>query len=164
FICEYPSDVILNGHCVVKLVDSNSNNDKDNNQITLLSFDRHLYTKKHTLVMKYVSVWNDDNNNDKNQNQNETNKLKKLNEFNQLNKSNNYNQWIPLTDNHNNPIIIGRDQDNYYGVRALVGGVNNNLLFITYAANNISVFDLNTFQIIKNDILPTDDLIRYHCF
>ncbi|ETO19971.1 hypothetical protein RFI_17249, partial [Reticulomyxa filosa] len=54
FICQYPRDVILDGHCVVKLVDSNSNNDKDNNQITLLSFggSPHL---RHTLVMKYLS-------------------------------------------------------------------------------------------------------------
>ncbi|ETO36435.1 hypothetical protein RFI_00626, partial [Reticulomyxa filosa] len=54
FICEYPRDVQLHGHCVVKLVDSNSNNDKDNNQITLLSFDLiHMEKNKHTLVMKY---------------------------------------------------------------------------------------------------------------
>ncbi|ETO34831.1 hypothetical protein RFI_02255, partial [Reticulomyxa filosa] len=54
FICEYPSDVDLVGHCVVKLIDSNSNKDKDNNQITLLSFGGTEYTR-HTLVMKYVS-------------------------------------------------------------------------------------------------------------
>ncbi|ETO15169.1 hypothetical protein RFI_22193, partial [Reticulomyxa filosa] len=54
FICEYPSHVKLFGHCVVKLVDRNSNNDKYNNQITLLSFGSDLYGKnKHTLVMKY---------------------------------------------------------------------------------------------------------------
>ncbi|ETO36437.1 hypothetical protein RFI_00625, partial [Reticulomyxa filosa] len=56
FICEYPSDVKLYGHCVVKLVDSSSNNDKDkdNNQITLLSFGSYYFGKnKHTLVMKY---------------------------------------------------------------------------------------------------------------
>ncbi|ETO35788.1 endochitinase [Reticulomyxa filosa] len=64
------------------------------------------------MVMKYVNVWSDDNNNHKNKNK--TNKSKKLNEFNQfneLNKSNNYNQWIPFTDNHNHPIIIGRERD-----------------------------------------------------
>ncbi|ETO03096.1 hypothetical protein RFI_34314 [Reticulomyxa filosa] len=69
FICEYPSDVQLFGHCVVKLVDSNNNNDKDNNQITLLSFGSTWGgSNAHTLVMKYVSVWSDDNNNDKNKN------------------------------------------------------------------------------------------------
>ncbi|ETO05823.1 hypothetical protein RFI_31574, partial [Reticulomyxa filosa] len=104
FICDYPSDVELYGHCVLKLVDGNNNNDKDNNQITLLSFGSGWSgSNKHTLLMKYVSVWSDDNNND--ENENETNKSKK---FNQLNKSNNYNEWIPFTDNHNHPIIIGR--------------------------------------------------------
>ncbi|ETN99048.1 hypothetical protein RFI_38439 [Reticulomyxa filosa] len=91
------------------------------------------------------------------------NKSKKLNQSNQLNKSNNYNQWVPFTDNHNHSIIIGRDDD-YRGVRAVIGGVSNNLLFITYPSKNISVFDLNTFQFIKHDTLPTDEWILYHCF
>ncbi|ETO34885.1 hypothetical protein RFI_02202, partial [Reticulomyxa filosa] len=56
FICEYPRDVKLWGYCVVKLVDSNSNKDKDNNQITLLSFGSDWDGEyKHTLVMKYVT-------------------------------------------------------------------------------------------------------------
>ncbi|ETO01431.1 hypothetical protein RFI_36009 [Reticulomyxa filosa] len=132
FICRYPSHVILRGHCVVKLVDSNSNNDKDNNQITLLSFGGSKYTKKHTLVMKYVSVWSDD------ENQNEMNRSKKLNEFNQFTKSNNDNKWLPFTENRNYPIIIGRERDHdYNGARALIGGINNHLLFITYRKNNI---------------------------
>ncbi|ETO33560.1 hypothetical protein RFI_03542 [Reticulomyxa filosa] len=134
FICEYPSDVKLKGHCVVKLLDSNSNNDKDNNQITLLSFGGSLITKRHTLMMKYVSVWSDDNNND---DENETNKSEKLNDLNRLNKSNNYNQWLPFIDNHNHPLIIGRDQD---------------------------MFDLNTFQFTKHDTLPAKNIIYYHCF
>ncbi|ETO15322.1 putative protein, unknown function [Reticulomyxa filosa] len=131
-ICEYSSNVTLCGHCVVKLEDSNSNNDKDNNQITLF-------------------VWNDDNNNG--ENQNETNKSKKLNELHQLNKSNNYNQWVPFTDNHNHPIIIGRDHDDYEGARALLVEINNNF-----------VFNLNTFQYIKHDKLPTNNDIWFHCF
>ncbi|ETO11825.1 hypothetical protein RFI_25551, partial [Reticulomyxa filosa] len=161
---------VFYGHCVVKLADSNSNNDKDNNQIILLSFGGDKYTKRHTFVMKYVSVWSDGNNNDdENKNENETNKSKKLNEFNQfneLNKSNNYNQWLPFTDNHNHPIIIGRerDHDNYRGARALIGGINNHLLFITYYINNIIVFDLNKFKFIKYDTLPADNFICYHCF
>ncbi|ETO03350.1 hypothetical protein RFI_34060, partial [Reticulomyxa filosa] len=158
FICEYPSDVELCGHCVVKLIDSSSNNDKDNNQITLLSFDG-----KHTLVLKYVSVWSDDNNSN-DENENETNKSKKLNQLSQFNSLNNYNRWLPFTDNHNNPIIIGRNNDSYFGARALIGGINNHLLFITYQYNNISVFDLNTFQFIKHDQLPTNNNIFYHCF
>ncbi|ETO02746.1 hypothetical protein RFI_34667 [Reticulomyxa filosa] len=86
-ICNYPSDVKLSGHCVVKLVDNNNNNNNDSNQITLLSFGGY---NKHTLVMKYVSVWSNDN----------QSKILKI-----LNK---YNQWIPFTYNHNHPIIIGR--------------------------------------------------------
>ncbi|ETO08750.1 hypothetical protein RFI_28636 [Reticulomyxa filosa] len=142
FICEYPSHVKLNGHCVVKLVDNKNNSNQDRNQITLLSFGGLI---KHTLVMKYVSVWS-----------NISKKIKKLN---------NYNQWVPFTDNQNQPIIIGRDEyHNYQGVRAVIGGSNNHLLFITCYSNNISVFNLNTFQFIKHDTLPTDDDIFYHCF
>ncbi|ETO09200.1 hypothetical protein RFI_28187, partial [Reticulomyxa filosa] len=145
FICGYPSDVKLCGYCVVKLAD-NSNQDK--NQITLLSFGGK---NNHTLVMKYVSVWSND--------------MNKSKELNKLNKPNNYNQWVPFTDNHNHPVIIGRDENhNYKGVRAVIGGINNHLLFITYFPKNISVFDLNTFQFIKHDTLPTNDVISYHCF
>ncbi|ETO12105.1 hypothetical protein RFI_25270 [Reticulomyxa filosa] len=114
FICEYLSDIKLNGHCVVKLVDSS-------NQITLLSFGSDRNGKnKHTLVMKYVSVWNDTSN--------------------KSNELNNYNQWVSFTDNHNHPIIIGRDEDYYTGVRAVIGGSNNHLLFITYFIDNISIW------------------------
>ncbi|ETO00431.1 hypothetical protein RFI_37011 [Reticulomyxa filosa] len=143
FICEYPSDVVLWGHCVVDLIDNNS---KDSNEITLLSFGGWT---KHTLVMKYVSVWS---------NSSEINKSQKLKE------SNNYNKWAPFTDNHNNPIHIGRNGDHYSGVRAVIGGSNNHLLFITYLKDNISVFDLNTFQFIKHDTLPDHNYIYLHCF
>ncbi|ETO26589.1 putative protein, unknown function [Reticulomyxa filosa] len=135
-------------HCVVKLVDSNN---KDRNQITLLSFGGEY---KHTLVMKYVSVWGDDNNSD---NDNEINKLKKSK------KSSNYNEWVHFTDNHNNPTNI-RIGDDYNGVRAVIGGSSNHLLFITNNPKNISVFDLSTFQFIKHDTLPTNKKISNHCF
>ncbi|ETO15090.1 hypothetical protein RFI_22274 [Reticulomyxa filosa] len=102
FICKYPSAIKLHGHCVVKLI--------NNNEITLLSFGGLF---KHTLIMKYVSIWSDIS--------------KKLN---------NHNEWIPFTDNHNHPIIIGRDEDDYWW----------------------NVFDLNIFQFIKHDILSTDDI------
>ncbi|ETO01317.1 hypothetical protein RFI_36124 [Reticulomyxa filosa] len=142
FICGYPSDIKLNGHCVVKLVDKNNN--KDNNEITLLSFGSSSFGEnKHTLVMKYVSVWS--------------------NKSNKSNVLKNYNQWIPFTDNQNHPIIIGRDDDNYIGMRAAIGGSKNHLLFITYWKNDISVFDLNTFQFIKHHTLPTNNSILYHC-
>ncbi|ETO07591.1 hypothetical protein RFI_29802 [Reticulomyxa filosa] len=88
---------------------SETNNNKDSDQITLLSFGGHC---KHTLVMKYASVWS--------------------------NISNNYNEWISLADNHNHQIVIGRDDD-YKGIRAVIGGSNNHLLFITYVKNNISI-------------------------
>ncbi|ETO31596.1 hypothetical protein RFI_05523 [Reticulomyxa filosa] len=143
FICEYPSNVILNGHCVVKLVESDNNN-KDSNQITLLSFGGWNIFTQHTLVMKYVSVWSDISN--------------KSNEFN------NYNQWVPFKDNRNLPVIIEREQNNYWGARAVIGGSNNHLLFITFQFNNISVFNLNTFQFIKHDTLPTDNFVQFHCF
>ncbi|ETO07766.1 hypothetical protein RFI_29623 [Reticulomyxa filosa] len=135
FICEYPIHIRLEGHCVVKLVDKNN---KNSNQVTLLSFGG---SNKHALAMKYVSVWNDISSN-----------------------LNNCNQWVPFTNNRNHPIIIGRYFDSYLGARAVIGGSNNHLLFITYPRNNISVFDLNTFQFIQHDTLPTDNYIDYHCF
>ncbi|ETO15558.1 hypothetical protein RFI_21803 [Reticulomyxa filosa] len=144
FVCNYPRHVKLEGHCVVKLIDNNNNNNEDSNQVTLLSFGGAF---KHTLVMKYVSVW--------------SNTLDISNKSNELN---NDNQWTPFTDNHNNPIIIGRSRDEYNGVRAVISGSNNHLLFITYLKNNISVFDLNIFQFIRHDRLPTDNWIWDHCF
>ncbi|ETO05931.1 hypothetical protein RFI_31466 [Reticulomyxa filosa] len=133
FICSYPNDVKLNGHCVVKLVDDN-----DSNKITLLSFGGRY---GHTLVMKYVSIWDND--------------IKK-------NKLNDYYKWIPFTNKNNYPINISSDF--YQGARAVIGGSNNHLLFITYGPNNINVFDLNKFQYIKYDTLPTDNRIAFHCF
>ncbi|ETO05011.1 hypothetical protein RFI_32386, partial [Reticulomyxa filosa] len=126
-ICSYPSDIKLNGHCVLKLI-----NEDNSRNITLLSFGGY---PKHTLIMKYISVWNDEV------------------EHN--------NEWIPLIDNNNKSIIIGTDGDDYRGVRAKF---SVNLLFITYYPNNITVFDLNTFRYIKNSILPIHDRINYHCF
>ncbi|ETO14782.1 hypothetical protein RFI_22585 [Reticulomyxa filosa] len=139
-ICLYPSNVNLCGHCVVKLED---NNNKDSNEITLLSFGGNY--SKHTLVMRYVSVWNDNN------------------EANQSKKLNNCNQWVPFTDNNNRIIRIGRDGDNYWGARAVIGGSNNHLLFVTYYQRDISVFNLNTFQFIKHGTLPVGH-IGFHCF
>ncbi|ETO12529.1 hypothetical protein RFI_24844 [Reticulomyxa filosa] len=128
FICEYPKDVKLFGHCVVKLL---NNKNKDNNEITLLSFGGYS-DKKHTLIMKYKSVWNNDENN----------------------KLHNYNKWVPFKDNNNNTIDIGGYSENYQGACALIGGNNNNLLFITYRRNNISIYNLKTFKCIKHDNLP----------
>ncbi|ETO34280.1 hypothetical protein RFI_02814 [Reticulomyxa filosa] len=49
FICEYPSYICLDGHCVMKLVD-NSNTTK----VAMKSLCYYI-------GMKYVSVWNNDN-------------------------------------------------------------------------------------------------------
>ncbi|ETO08854.1 hypothetical protein RFI_28533, partial [Reticulomyxa filosa] len=104
--------------------------------------------KRHTLVMKYISVW--------------SNILDTTNKPNELS---NYNEWVPFTDNHNQPIIIGRNENyNYEGLRAVIGGINNHLLFITYLPKDISVFDLNKFQFIKHDNLPSYNSIQFHCF
>ncbi|ETO22079.1 hypothetical protein RFI_15125, partial [Reticulomyxa filosa] len=95
---------------------------------------------KHTLVMKYASVWSD-----------------------KLNELNNYNKCVAFTDHNNHPIIAGRYSDDYWIVRAVINGSNNHLLFITYSRINISVFNLNTFKFIKHDTLPAN-YIGYHCF
>ncbi|ETO31180.1 hypothetical protein RFI_05940, partial [Reticulomyxa filosa] len=134
FICDFPKDLILWGHCVVKLVDNN----KDNNQINLLCFGGH---SKYTLIMKYVSVWDN------------------------LSKENNQNEWITFKDNNNNIINIEKDFNSCHVVRAVLGGINNNLLFITYYPHYISVFNLNTYQFIKYYNLPIKDnqTISDHC-
>ncbi|ETO05504.1 hypothetical protein RFI_31892, partial [Reticulomyxa filosa] len=58
-VCSYPSSVQLDGHCVIKCI----NNANDNaNELILLSFGGQSNgKKKHTLIMKYVSVWDNDN-------------------------------------------------------------------------------------------------------
>ncbi|ETO29886.1 hypothetical protein RFI_07236 [Reticulomyxa filosa] len=136
-------DILKNEYkFILKLVD---NNNKSSNEITLLSFGGSSLTKRHTLMMKYVSVWS--------------------NISNKLNKSNSCNERIPFTDNDSHPIIIGRDKNhNYLGVRAVIGGSSNHLLFVTYYPNNISVFDLNTFQFIQQNTLQTSHYINYRCF
>ncbi|ETO18654.1 hypothetical protein RFI_18608, partial [Reticulomyxa filosa] len=137
-VCSYPSDTKLFGHCVVRLANDNKDTDKD--EVVLLSFGGE---RKHTLMMKYVSVWDET-----------------------IEKSEHCNKWLPFTDMHNQVLCIGRSKDDYRGVRAVLGGSENHLLFITYFPNNIDVFDVTTFQYVKHDILPTDGnyWIWYHCF
>ncbi|ETO32584.1 Kelch motif family protein [Reticulomyxa filosa] len=98
--------------------------------------------------MKYISVWSD------------------IENIQNEHKENHVNEWIPFLNDNNEPISIGRDKDNYLGLRAVISGSNNHLLFISHFPNNISVFNLNTFQYVKHSILPTNDndRIRYHCF
>ncbi|ETO26143.1 hypothetical protein RFI_10996 [Reticulomyxa filosa] len=135
-ICDYPAYISLRGHCVVKRVD-NSNP----NYITLLSFGGFY---NHVLVMKYASVWSDD---------------EKISET----EKEDCNKWFPLKNNKDKSILKKRNE--YEGVRAVLGGSNNHLLFIT-CQNNIYVLDLDTFQYIKRDFLPSaygSDL-SFHCF
>ncbi|ETO21065.1 hypothetical protein RFI_16137 [Reticulomyxa filosa] len=146
YICSYPDGVELNGHCVMKYVHNNNSN-----AITLLSFGGEgKYMEKHTLVMNYVSVWDDNG------------KEGLMN----IAKTNRCNEWIPFTNKANKPIYIGREQDEYRGARAVISGSNNHLLFITSFPNNIDVFDLNTLQFLKQDIVPSepDNWTKYHCF
>ncbi|ETO03022.1 hypothetical protein RFI_34388 [Reticulomyxa filosa] len=62
YICCYPNDVQFNGHCVVQL----NNLQTNPNEIHLLSFggqDENII--KQTFSMKYKSVWEINNNNNK---------------------------------------------------------------------------------------------------
>ncbi|ETO02014.1 hypothetical protein RFI_35425, partial [Reticulomyxa filosa] len=90
-------------------------------------FVRIQWKKKHALVMKYVSVWGNDINNNDNINDNEVNKLKKPK------KLNNYNQWIPLhcfvskpeNGTQNEMLLFCR----YTGLSIKYGEDNNTLQF-----------------------------------
>ncbi|ETO25285.1 hypothetical protein RFI_11850 [Reticulomyxa filosa] len=139
-ICSYPKTFILREHCVIKLASKNKN------EIILLSFGGSINC---TLMMRYVSVWNDE-------------KKKEeiaIEDIKQINS----NKWVPFTDNNNNPINIEEKQGDYAEARAIVGGSNNTLLFITYPPHGIDVFDLASFQRVYRDNLPTG-WIRFHCF
>ncbi|ETO25194.1 hypothetical protein RFI_11942, partial [Reticulomyxa filosa] len=142
YICCYPKEIELIGHCVVKRVDINNSR-----AITLLSFGG---LHKHTLVMRYKSVWNGEEEKD----------------ASACDKTKAWNKWVCLTENNNDPILIGSSRDNYSGARAVIGGSNNHLLFITHYPKDIAVFDLNTFQCINHQSLPICDdcWIWYHCF
>ncbi|ETO35439.1 hypothetical protein RFI_01622, partial [Reticulomyxa filosa] len=153
-ICSYPSEVRLYGHSVVKL--AIRSNEKG---ITLLSFGGEY---KHTLVMNYVSVWDGDE--DGAESKNERSKEKEKEKPEQMHDKL-YNEWMALADNTNRAVCIGREKDDYNGVRAVIGGSNNHLLFITYRPNNMDVFDLDALQYVSHHTLPTDaNIISCHCF
>ncbi|ETO36706.1 hypothetical protein RFI_00355 [Reticulomyxa filosa] len=109
-------------------------NKNNSDGITLLFFGA-----KHTLVMQYSSIWNN------------------------RHKTNHSNQWIPFTDNNNKPVHIGMSDGDYRGARAIISGSNNHLLFITNFPNNITVFNLHTFRVVKHAVLPVHKM-RDHCF
>ncbi|ETO03449.1 hypothetical protein RFI_33958, partial [Reticulomyxa filosa] len=81
-------------------------------------------------------------------------------------KNQSFNTWI----RHNQDSSIGKLENNLIGVRGLIGGKNNDLLFITYCPENIEVIDLKTMKSlngIKNTIMPTKEHkfgASYHCF
>ncbi|ETO36548.1 hypothetical protein RFI_00514 [Reticulomyxa filosa] len=75
-----------------------------------------------------------------------------------------HNKWNQYIGDHNKAISIGRIDDDYKGVRVIIGGNNQHLLFITYSENNISIFNLLTFEFILHDKLPIASWILYHCF
>ncbi|ETN99303.1 hypothetical protein RFI_38178, partial [Reticulomyxa filosa] len=76
------------------------------------------------------------------------------------------NTWI----RHNQDTGIGKLENNLEGVCGLIGGKNNDLLFITYCPENIEVIDLKTMKSltgIKNGIISNEKYrfgIQYHCF
>ncbi|ETO00115.1 hypothetical protein RFI_37344, partial [Reticulomyxa filosa] len=76
-----------------------------------------------------------------------------------------FNTWIK----HNQDTNIGKFPDCLIGVRGLIGGINNDLLFITNS-KNIEVIDLKTMKSlneIKDKIIPKEEHkfgIYYHCF
>ncbi|ETO13295.1 hypothetical protein RFI_24081, partial [Reticulomyxa filosa] len=51
---------------------------------------------------------------------------------------------------------IGDFEDNLVGARGLIGGNDNNLLFITHFPKKIQVIDLNTGSILDTDVLPVE--------
>ncbi|ETO20500.1 hypothetical protein RFI_16717 [Reticulomyxa filosa] len=100
---------------------------KKANEMTLLSFGGQ---QNHALTMSYRSVWDNKD------------------------KRKHVNQWFPLTKRNGKRVSIGRKQDDYEGARAIVGGANNHLLFITHPPKNMAVFNLDTFQMVKVVQLP----------
>ncbi|ETO34890.1 hypothetical protein RFI_02198 [Reticulomyxa filosa] len=80
--------------------------------------------------MKYKSVWEiNDNNHNNNQSDSKS-------------ENQSFNTWI----RHNQDTNIGKFEDYLIGVRGLIGGKNNDLLFITYFSKYIEVIDLKTMK------------------
>ncbi|ETO01397.1 hypothetical protein RFI_36043, partial [Reticulomyxa filosa] len=77
-----------------------------------------------------------------------------------------FNTWI----RHNQDNNMGKMEDILWGMCGLIGGINNDLLFITHHPKNIEVVDLKTMKPltrIKNNITPKERHkfgIGYHCF
>jgi len=112
--------------------------------------------------MKYKSVWNNHNNN--NDNEKKKKNEEQISSSSSSSQSQIFNEWIPFIHPiHHHPVIIGREQDYFYGVRAVIGGTNHQLLFITYFNKNMSVFNLNTCEYVTHVTLRIQNL-GYHAF
>ncbi|ETO07908.1 hypothetical protein RFI_29481 [Reticulomyxa filosa] len=143
YICSYPSEVKLNGHCVLQW----KHNESDSNETKLLSFGGQSKGEaKYTFMMRYKSVWSDGSKS-------------------QSEPHSSFNTWVRMPK-----FNIGSINDDFVGARALIGGANNNLLFITHSPGKIYVVDLNTMERyanITNATLPIEenmDDFRHHCF
>ncbi|ETO33045.1 hypothetical protein RFI_04062 [Reticulomyxa filosa] len=144
---SYPKGITTEGHCVVKRVNS-----KNPNEVTLFSFGgQRDGDYKFTFVMKYRSVWDD---------------VEGEGHGTEDSKTNTYNKWMPLINDKNELVFIGRGDDDYCGARGVIGGSDNNLLFITYFPTNIDVFNLNTLQYVCHAVLPDEitSSLGQHCF
>ncbi|ETO03666.1 hypothetical protein RFI_33737, partial [Reticulomyxa filosa] len=142
YICSYPNDVQLYGHCVVQLIHSQTNS----NEIHLLSFGGQGENKmKQAFSMKYKSVWEISDSKSEHQS---------------------FNTWI----RHKQDTDIGKLEDELRGLRGLISRINNDLLFIAHHPENIDAIDLKTMKPltgIKNNIIPKETHefgIDYHCF
>ncbi|ETO12925.1 hypothetical protein RFI_24450 [Reticulomyxa filosa] len=137
---EYPWNVELQGHSVIKC-DVEAGTGEDKNIVTLLSFGGSPYHGRHTLMMRYQSVWSGESS-------------KKVE-----------NRWLPLANGE----IIGRDNDDLQGARALISGTNKDLLFVTHNRCHIKVIDMKSYRYIsdvQNAVLPVSNENRasFHCF
>ncbi|ETO11529.1 hypothetical protein RFI_25849 [Reticulomyxa filosa] len=116
WICSYPKEVELWGHIVV----SYPSKEENKSMITLLSFGGGALSVYHSLLMHYRSVWDESS----------------------LAQAH-VNEWVPLPNNH----VLGlKSQYNFYGTRAVVGGADNSLLFLSQSNGYVNVIDLNTFE------------------
>ncbi|ETO20341.1 Kelch motif family protein [Reticulomyxa filosa] len=141
FVCSLPFNVRNDEFSILKRV-----NKSDPNDITLLYLGKPENEAKYLLQMPYKSVWDSDSDSD-----NETGLL-------------NYNKWKPVMKEEKQTLETISDDESFIGVRSLIGGSDNHLLFITYCPNNISVLDLNALQYVYQGTLPIDTKIASHCF
>ncbi|ETO08836.1 hypothetical protein RFI_28551 [Reticulomyxa filosa] len=76
-----------------------------------------------------------------------------------MNYTTGYNEWNPLINSNKEPTCITKKHPYYRGLRTVIGGSNNNLLFIIYY-KAIDVFDLNIYEYVANASLPIIDLVN----